>query len=362
VKMLRQILRVVKLVGLRRALRMKRRHEQGLAPLRGHVATRCFWTLLQCGLWDELREAVSVDIDEFAARRGLDRQTLHAICKYLDGIGWVGLQEASLRAGPTLQTLLAEPRGLFELGYAYEPVMNALDDLLAGKAAVGRDVRRRTDWVGIGSGRLCEQLPYPVLGDLVARWGGTRLIDLGCGDGAFLIWMLRRIPGLHATGLDVDEATADLARRRIAEEGLTDRADVVRGDMFDLVADSGEAKGLPDLSRIDTVTACDTFHEYLWDGDGRIVDFLKALRVRRPDVTVVMGDFCVQDEEWLRRHPTASLEHHLWHDLTRQRLIGEAEWRGIFEKAGMTVVDSRVFDLIGHGYFVLRSATGSGTR
>jgi SAM-dependent methyltransferase len=354
VRTLEQILRVIKLVGLRQALRMKRRHEQGLAPLRGHVATRCFWALLQCGLWDELLAKGSTDLDTFAADRGLNGRTLRAICRYLDGIGWVRLQGGLLWPGPAVRTLLAEPRGLFELGYAYDPVMNALGDLLAGKAAFGRDVQRRTDWVGIGSGRLCEQLPYPVLGELVASCGGKRVIDLGCGDGSFIIWMLRRMPGLHVTGLDLDAPTADLARRRVAAEGLADRADVVCGDMFDLVRDDGAARGLPEPSQIDTVTVCDTFHEYLWDGDDRIVEFLKALRARRPGITLVMGDFCVQDEQWLRRHPIASLEHHLWHDLTRQRLIGEAEWRRIFEKAGIRVVESQVFDLIGHGYFVLR--------
>jgi 2-ketoarginine methyltransferase len=352
--MLKQILNVIRLVGLPRAIQMKKRHEQGLVPLRGHVATRCFWTLLQAGLWDEVQQKGHVDIEAFARQRNLNAQTLHAVCKYLDGIGWVRLEGNTLEPAGIVKTLLQEPRGLYELGYAYEPVMNALDGLLSGKAVFGKDVQRRTDWVGIGSGRLCQQLPYPVLGDLVARYGGKRVIDLGCGDGAFMIWMLQHIPGLQVTGLDLDAPTAALARRRIAEENLADRAAVVCGDMFSLVRGNGSMKDLPDLSQVDTITVCDTFHEYLWEGEAPIIDFLKAVKSRRPGITVVMGDFCVQDEEWLRKHPIASLEHHLWHDLTRQRLISEAEWRQVFDRAGMQVVDSRVFDLIGHGYFVLR--------
>jgi 2-ketoarginine methyltransferase len=352
--MLKQILNVIRLVGLGRAIRLKKRHAQGLVPLRGHVATRCFWTLLQTGLWDEVAAKGRIDIEDFARRHNLNAQTLHAVCKYLDGIGWVGLQGSLLEPAGIVGTLLQEPRGLYELGYAYEPVMNALDGLLSGKAVFGKDVQRRTDWVGIGSGRLCQQLPYPVLGDLVARYGGKRVIDLGCGDGAFMIWMLRHIPGLRVTGLDLDAPTADLARRRIAEENLAGRATVLRGDMFDLLGGERSPGGLPDLSQVDTITVCDTFHEYLWEGEDPIVDFLKGLKSRRPGITIVMGDFCVQDEDWLRKHPIASLEHHLWHDLTRQRLISETQWRRVFDRAGMQVVDSRVFDLIGHGYFVIR--------
>jgi len=352
---LRQILRVIRLLGLRRAAQLKRRHEQGLPPLRGYVATRCFWTLLQCGLWDELQQAESLRIDRFADKKGLNAEVLQAICRYLDGIGWVSLRGDTLRLTKKVRTLLAEPRGLYELGYAYTPVMDALDELLAGRAEVGRDVQRRTDWVGIGSGRLCQQLPYPTLGSLVARYGGGRVLDLGCGDAALLIWLARRIRGLQATGIDLDEATAQLARKRIAEEGLADRIRIVCGDMFDLVEPhTSAAGGLADLDEPGTITACDTFHEYLWDSSDRIVRFLRGLKQRWPNVTIVMGDFCVQSPQWLRRHPTAALEHHLWHDLTRQRLIGEADWRAIFREAGLQVIDAQVFDMIGHGYFVLR--------
>ncbi len=196
----------------------------------------CFWTLLRCGLWDEMLSSGSVNIVQFARKHDLKISVLHAVCKYLDGIGWVRLESEMLRPGAITETLLQEPRGLYELGYAYEPVMNAMDDLLAGKAEVGQDVQRRTDWVGTGSGRLCRQLPYPVLGDFVARYGGNHVVDIGCGDGAFVIWMAQHIRGLQAIGLDIDPPTAELARCQIAQAGLADRATIVCGDMFDLVA------------------------------------------------------------------------------------------------------------------------------
>lgn len=351
---LRQILKVIRLVGLPKAARMKKHHEQGLGPIRGHVATRCFWSLLQCGLWDEVLRAGSVDIVQFARNHNMRIDALHAVCKYLDGIGWIRLESTTLQPEPIVQTLLDEPRGLYELGYAYEPVMNALDGLLAGRTEFGKDVQRRTDWVGIGSGRLCQQLPYPVLGDLVARHGGNRVLDIGCGDGAFLIWMLRRIGGLQALGLDLDAPTAELARRQVAQAGLGERAKIICGDMFDLVKADGLTKSVPELAKIDTITVCDTFHEYLWEGNRTIIDLLRSIKKMYPDATIVMGDFCVQDERWLRKHPIASLEHHLWHDLTRQRLISEKQWREVFHQAGLNVVEANVFDIVGHGYFVLR--------
>ena len=54
------------------------------------------------------------------------------------------------------RALLAEPRGLFELLYAYEPVFVELEPMLRGQKKYGPDVQRRTRWVGLGSGRLCR--------------------------------------------------------------------------------------------------------------------------------------------------------------------------------------------------------------
>lgn len=354
--MLKQILSVIKLLGLRRAAQLKHRHERGLPPLRGYMATRCFWTLLQCGFWDEFQHAENVRIDHFADQKCLNAETLEAICRYLDGIGWVKLRDKTLQLTKRGRILLAEPRGLYELGYGYSPVMQTLDDLLMGRLEVGRDVHRRTDWVSIGSGRLCRQLPYPMLGNLVAKYGGRHVLDLGCGDASLLIWLTQHLQGLQGVGIDLDETTAGLARRHIAEKGLADRIRVLCGDMFDLVRPDRQSAGpaLAELDEPDTITACDTFHEYLWDSSQRIVYLLRGLKARWPNAIIVMADFCVPSRKWLRRHPTALLEHHLWHDLTQQRLISEADWRTIFGQAGLQVVDARLVNIIGHGYFVLR--------
>jgi len=346
-----QIYKIVRLVGLRRAARMKRRYDGCLWPLRGYVATKCLWTLLETGFLDELLSRGTVDLHDFAARHSLDVEPLKAICDYLDGIGWLRFDSREVQAGKFLLDLMAEPRGLYELGYAYEPVLQVLEKLLRRQAEYGRTVFRRTDWVGLGSGRLCEQLPYRVIGDLVRRFRGRKVLDVGCGDGSLMVHLASRNDRLTIVGIDIDEAALDLARARIRQAALTERACVVNLDMFALAAD-GE---LPDaLDGVDTLTVCDTFHEYLWDGFERIEALLRGIKRRWPEATIVVGDFCVQPRHWLRRHPTASLEHHLWHDLTRQRLISEQQWREIFARAGLKVLAAEVFDVIGHGYFALR--------
>lgn len=68
---------------------------------------------------------------------------------------------------------------------------------------------------------------------LACPWGALRhLIDVGGGNSALLIAILRANPGLRGTVLDLPGAVAR-ADQSIAEAGLTDRADTVAGSAFD---------------------------------------------------------------------------------------------------------------------------------
>ena len=65
--------------------------------------------------------------------------------------------------------------------------------------------------------------------DLVARKlglaEGMRVLDVGCGWGTFVIHAAREY-GVHAVGVTLSRAQADFARKRVAEEGLSDRIEI----------------------------------------------------------------------------------------------------------------------------------------
>ena len=68
--MLTQIAKVIRLLGLRRAARMKKHHEQGLGYIRGYAATSCWWTLLNSGFLDELDRYGRVVLSDYVAAHG----------------------------------------------------------------------------------------------------------------------------------------------------------------------------------------------------------------------------------------------------------------------------------------------------
>ena len=81
---------------------------------------------------------------------------------------------------------------------------------------------------------------------LVAETTGLvpgRALDVGCGEGADVLWLASR--GWQATGLDWSQVALDRAAERAAAAGLSERVSWVRGDVeswqpppgaFDLVA------------------------------------------------------------------------------------------------------------------------------
>jgi SAM-dependent methyltransferase len=344
---LKQLGGLIRLFGLRTLLRRKRRHDRALPHLRGYVLTQVLWTLTQEGFLDRVVAAGKLSVPTYARERNLAPHVLESLCVYLDALKLVDYEEGTCVPTRGLIALLAEPRGVFDLAYGYEPIFTALPALLAGRSEVGKDVNRRGDYIARGSGELGRQLPFPVMCDLIHGLGPRRVLDLGCGDLEFLFLLCEELP-VRCVGIDKDAAAVAYAEKRLRESRFADRIQVHEVDMFavdELRRRWGDA---------DVLTAVDVFHEYLGEGDGRIRGLLEGLRRAFPQGTVVVAEFCVQPRERLRRRPTAFVEHHLFHDLTNQVILPASRWRELFRSAGYEVATERVFDIVGHGYFVLR--------
>ncbi|AWG00323.1 class I SAM-dependent methyltransferase [Clavibacter michiganensis subsp. insidiosus] len=60
--------------------------------------------------------------------------------------------------------------------------------------------------------------------------GQRTVLDLGCGDGSWLLRALRREPALTAVGVDHSDAGFDRVREQAEREGLSSRLELVRDD------------------------------------------------------------------------------------------------------------------------------------
>lgn len=60
---------------------------------------------------------------------------------------------------------------------------------------------------------------------------GAKCLDLGCGNGVIPILMSGKTKGEHFTGLEIQADIADMARRSAAYNKISDRVEIVTGDI-----------------------------------------------------------------------------------------------------------------------------------
>ncbi|MGN9837338.1 class I SAM-dependent methyltransferase [Nonomuraea sp. H19] len=116
--------------------------------------------------------------------------------------------------------------------------------------------------------------------------GDERLLDLGCGRGAVLLMAATRLDRGRATGVDlwrtrVRQGNAEPVTRANAEaEGVSERVELVTGDMRDLPFGDGA---------FDVVLSSQAIHD-ISDAEGRQRAVREAHRVLRPGGLMLIAD------------------------------------------------------------------------
>ena len=94
-------------------------------------------------------------------------------------------------------------------------------------------------WSGKPNQRLVEQ---------VAGLAPGRALDVGCGEGADVVWLAKQ--GWEVTGVDVSQVALDRAAQHAADEGVADRTAWLRVDLV-----GARDRGRPLPGGMDLVTS-----------------------------------------------------------------------------------------------------------
>lgn len=78
---------------------------------------------------------------------------------------------------------------------------------------------------------FCFGVDAVFLSDFVKVKSGETVLDLGTGNGIIPILLSAKTSGKKFTGLEIQEKTADMARRSVAYNHLEGRIDIVTGDI-----------------------------------------------------------------------------------------------------------------------------------
>ena len=78
---------------------------------------------------------------------------------------------------------------------------------------------------------FCFGMDAVLLSGLVRVKEGTQVLDLGTGTGIIPILLEAKTKAEHLTALEIQEESADMARRSVRLNGLEDKIDIVTGDI-----------------------------------------------------------------------------------------------------------------------------------
>lgn len=79
--------------------------------------------------------------------------------------------------------------------------------------------------------KFCFGMDAVLLSGFAKVKPGSTVLDLGTGTGIIPILLEAKTPASHLTGLEIQEESADMARRSVELNGLTSKIDIVTGDI-----------------------------------------------------------------------------------------------------------------------------------
>ena len=290
----------------------------------GALAARALALAADLGVADALAERER-HVDELAAGVGADPDTLRRILRALASEGVFAEEAPGVFRNTPMSEALRRGGGLDDFAHLFGDTWHrAAGELSALERATFPEIHGTDFWSWLADhpderaafdramGRSWE---WKVERATAAGWRGDEtVVDVGGGNGALLIELLRRHPGLRGVVFDLPETTRD-------ESAFGDRIEFVAGSFFERVP-PGDAYILSTI-----------LHDW---GDADAARILRTIHESAPDdARLVVIDAVIP----------ASNEPHgaKWLDLLMLALFGgrerdEQRWRTLLEDSGFEPV------------------------
>ena len=310
---------------------------KALQPVRFHALAIALYQFFETGLFTYLKEKPFTSLANVSADLEMDSWRLEAFVLYLRNEGYLALDENS-RVSLSQTAIDLEP---FRPWYTmmiggYTPTWMGMGKaLMANSGPAPRDLRQ----VGVGSCGISNYDAIPLTRRLMALspTACTRLLDLGCGNGMYLVYFCLALEGLeHAWGIEPSAESCDDARKLVTQHGLDDRVSIIHGTAASALKVDNELS--PNFAVIGFV-----LHEILGQtGRQGVVDFLKGLVGRFPELSLVVIEVDGKLADIKHMSDGLGLAYYnpysTLHPFTLQKLESPSFWEAVFHDAGLKIL------------------------
>ena len=281
----------------------------------------------EIGIFDELRDATTIDLETFVIKRDLHQPSVRALVDVL-------AHAQVVTTLPTEPGVLAKGREFDDVwlnkGY-FRWLIRGYGEMLSQAGAFcdpafrgSADPMRRRDGRAIAvAGRdYGSHFVDPVVDKIVDELDFNVGIDLGCGSANRIIRLAHRHPGKRFIGVDVDRGAVDVAREAVASAGLADRITVVHDDIRDL-------RDRPEYATADLAVSFFLGHDF-WPREA-CLRTLERIQHRLPAVRhFLFSDTYRSPGVDGTPPPVFTLGFELTHALMGQHVPTQTEWVDLF--------------------------------
>jgi len=146
--------------------------------------------------------------------------------------------------------------------------------------------------------KFCFGMDAVLLSGFTKVLPGEKVLDLGTGTGIIPILLEAKTKGRHFTGLEIQEESADMARRSVAMNILEDKIDIVIGDIKEAAAIFG-------LASFDVVTSNPPYMNH----NHGIVNPGEAKAIARHEILCTLEDVIREASKTLKSNGRFYLVH-----------------------------------------------------
>ena len=310
--------------------------EELIAVLRGAVACPILNGLGEFGLLDQML-AGPFAAGDFAGVRSTGQ--FDATLTYLVSLGFLSRTSGT----PANYEVTQLGRSVFTrygscgLLHSYRDYFERLAGMIAG-ADQGPlpSVDRHANV--LGSGQVHSRKFFPPVYSLLTGHPFQALIDVGCGDGAFIAGLHRLRPDVQAIGVDLSE---------IAIRSLKNRfGDGVVGILADGSDVTSWLEKTPKLPGPVIISLWYVVHEFRGNSVSRSVEFFRELHTRAPDAELILGEIVnVSPQVLAARHMESIMpEFLLFHALSGQSVLTWEQHKAVLRQIPYTLACQFLFD------------------
>jgi 2-ketoarginine methyltransferase len=308
----------------------------GLQPIRAFILAQALYHFMDGGIQEAIASSKDLSVSALAQNLNLHKKRLRGFLRYLANEGYVRLTDNDTVNLTATGQEIADFHPWYKLligGYA-----KTFQQLSLVLKADGPYAERDSASVGVGSCGISQHDALPMTRQLLEKIPGQwrTVIDLGCGDGSYLVDLCKANPNIRGIGLDSDPISVIVALEAASYHGVADRVYV----------QVGSATALPDFSQearpLCFITAFVLQEVLEQSGRSAILEMLNSVFDHYPDSywVVIEVDHRPNDPTVMKKGLGLAYynPYYLIHNLTQQRLEKVEFWEKLYHEAGLHTV------------------------